>query len=178
MTTKKPSELLSQKHIAYISKYTKATKDEIASLLKELDLDHPDGKMGRDAFRKWITILDIKPKEKPNASVDAIQNHVYRRFDRDGTGLIEFQEFISLIYLMTNGDEKPGNIFDLFDLNGDGELTKKELGAVWNKIFSSKQNFEKMFDKMDIDKNGSISLEEFVNFYPNLQEQGAWTTSF
>ena len=79
---------------------------------------------------------------------------------------------------MTNGQEKPENIFDLFDVDGDGELTKEELGAVWAKIFKTKQEFDKVFDSMDVDQNGSISKEEFITFYPKLKEQGSWTTTF
>ena len=177
MTSQKQNDLLSDTHIAYISKYTKASRDDIASLTNELALDRPDGKMCKDAFRKWLSTMDIKPRERPDASVEMIQDHVFRRFDRQGKGLIELQEFLAVVYIMTNGQEKPENIFDLFDVDGDGELTKQELGVVWEKIFRSKEEFEKMFDQMDIDKNGSISKDEFIDFYPKLKEQGSWTTT-
>ena len=177
MTTKIQTRLLSERHIAYITKYTKASKDDIASLHNELVIDHPDGKMCKQAIRKWFTTMDIKPREKPDASVEMIQDHVFRRFDRDGNGVIEFQEFMASIYILTNGEEKVENVFDLLDVDGDGELTKQELGAVWHKIFKSKQEFEKMFDEMDKNKDGTISKEEFIKFYPNIKDQGAWTTT-
>ena len=177
MTTKTQRRLLSERHIAYITKYTKASKDDIALLQNELVIDHPDGKMCKQAFRKWFTTMDIRPREKPDASVEIIQDHVFRRFDRERNGVIEFQEFMASIYIMTDGEEKAGNVFDLFDVDGDGELTKQELGAVWHKIFKSKQEFEKMFHEMDTNKDGTISKEEFINFYPKLKEQGAWTTT-
>jgi Ca2+-binding EF-hand superfamily protein len=177
MTSTKQRNLLSERHIAYISKHTNASKDDIALLLNELVLDHPDGKMCKNAFRKWLTTMAIKPKEKPDASVEMIQDRVFRRFDKDGKGVIDFQEFVTVIYIMTNGQEKAENIFDLFDADQDGELTKQELGAVWHKIFKSKDEFEKMFDEMDSDKNGTITKEEFTSFYPKLKAHGAWTTT-
>ena len=78
---------------------------------------------------------------------------------------------------MTNGHEKAENIFHLFDIDGDGNLMKDELGVVWHKIFKSKEEFEKMFDEMDQDKNGMISMDEFLIFYPKLRDQGSWTTT-
>ena len=70
MTSQKQNDLLSDIHIAYISKYTKASRDDIASLTNELALDRPDGKMCKDAFRKWLSTMDIKPRERPDASVE------------------------------------------------------------------------------------------------------------
>ena len=177
MSTKTQSFLLSERHIAYIAKYTKASKDDVNSLLKEVALDRPDGRIGKDAFLKWFITMDLKPKERRDASFELIQEHIFRRFDRDRNGYIEISEFLSAIYIMTNGHEKAENIFHLFDIDGDGSLTKDELGVVWHKIFKSKEEFEKMFDEMDQDKNGMISMDEFLSFYPRLRDQGSWTTT-
>ncbi len=82
-------------------------------------------------------------------------------------------------YIMTDGsqDEKAENLFALFDVDGDCELTREEMGAVWEKIFKSKEEFEKVFELMDVDKDGTVSKEEFVKFFPKIKEQGSWTTS-
>ena len=173
MSSKKQSDLLSERHVAYISKYTTASKDDISLLLNELTLDRPDGKMCKDAFRKWLTTMDIKPSEKPNMSTDEIQNNFFRSFDGEGKGFMEFQEFVTVVCLMTNGQEKPENIFDLFDVDSDGEPTMQELGSVWQQIFKSKKEFDAVFGKRDTDNNGSVSKDEFVEFYPKLMEQAA-----
>ena len=170
---------LSELDISYLVKHTNVSKDEIALLHDELVGDQPDGKMDKPQFRKWFTKMGIKVKGKPNADINLVEDHIFRRFDRNGEGVITLQEYMTIMYMMTDGtkDEKAENLFCLFDVDGDGELTREEMGAVWNKIFKSKEEFEKIFDEMDVNKDGTVSKEEFIKFFPKVSQQGAWITS-
>ena len=56
-------------------------------------------------------------------------------------------------------------IFNLFDLNGDGRLTKEELVMVLNKVMTAeeaKAEVDRILEIIDVDGNGFIEYEEFL----------------
>lgn len=58
------------------------------------------------------------------------------------------------------------NIFYSFDENGDGKLTKEELINGMKEVMTkgeALQNVEAIMSRIDIDKNGYIEYEEFLN---------------
>ena len=88
--------------------------------------------------------------------------------------MTEFDQF------MIKFEEKAKEFFKVADLNGDGEITKKE----WKKCekvyaeakhqnLTSFEKEEKMkeFKLLDIDGNGSLTQEEFVGGSKKLMEQ-------
>ncbi|KDQ10734.1 hypothetical protein BOTBODRAFT_190368 [Botryobasidium botryosum FD-172 SS1] len=54
--------------------------------------------------------------------------------------------------------------FALFDKDGDGTITKEELGTVLESLGQKRTPAElkKMFEEVDTDGNGTIDFEEFV----------------
>jgi calcium-dependent protein kinase len=56
-------------------------------------------------------------------------------------------------------------IFKAIDKNGDGKLSKEEIFDGYDKFFGKnmeKEDLEKMFDAVDIDRSGFIDYSEFV----------------
>lgn len=51
---------------------------------------------------------------------------LFRNIDRANTGIVRFEELISTLSVIIHGsiDERLGWIFDLYDLNKDGKLTR------------------------------------------------------
>uniref|UniRef100_A0ABD2W3C9 EF-hand domain-containing protein n=1 Tax=Trichogramma kaykai TaxID=54128 RepID=A0ABD2W3C9_9HYME len=83
--------------------------------------------------------------------------------------------------LMTNLALKKPNIpkaqmkelreaFRLFDKDGDGSITKEELGRVMRSLgqFARAEELRTMLEEIDIDGDGNVSFEEFVEIASNI----------
>lgn len=56
------------------------------------------------------------------------------------------------------------DLFSMCDMDGDGELTKVELGKVIEDlgIDASKADLDNLFKQLDADNNGTVCFEEFL----------------
>jgi hypothetical protein len=60
-------------------------------------------------------------------------------------------------------------LFKTIDKNKDFSISKEELGGqLWNQ---SKEIINKFFQKIDLNKDGKISFDEFVNMCTNEENQ-------
>jgi calmodulin len=53
-------------------------------------------------------------------------------------------------------------VFDVFDVNGDGDVTANELRLIFN-VIGTDLNWEEMFTKLDIDGDGKVTLQELTH---------------
>ncbi|XP_011868132.1 PREDICTED: probable calcium-binding protein CML11, partial [Vollenhovia emeryi] len=60
--------------------------------------------------------------------------------------------------------------FRLFDKDGDGTITKEELGRVMRSLgqFARAEELRTMLQEIDIDGDGNVSFEEFVEIVSNM----------
>jgi Ca2+-binding EF-hand superfamily protein len=74
--------------------------------------------------------LELKPE--PDDKLDEIAANVFKAFDKDNNGTINFNEFM-VAYALTskgNNEEKLAYAFELYDLDGNGSLDRGEIKAV------------------------------------------------
>lgn len=128
-----------------------------------------DGKMDRKEFRKVLTLVE------PGKDIQKMEDHVFRVFDTDGSGSIDFPEFCVVYHTLTEGppDQCLKNIFKVFDCNNDGEISQAEMKRLVKDMYVLLQEEDmymteetiskSTFAEMDRNGDGRITEEEFVS---------------
>ncbi|XVF81862.1 hypothetical protein PTKIN_Ptkin15bG0189700 [Pterospermum kingtungense] len=70
--------------------------------------------------------------------------------------------------------EEMREVFNKFDKNGDGKISRDELKSVLSALGSSPSSDEinRMLSEMDKDGNGYVDLDEFIAFHGNTNGHG------
>lgn len=68
--------------------------------------------------------------------------------------------------------------FRLFDKDGDGSITKEELGSVMRSLgqFARVEELQEMLQEIDVDGDGNVSFEEFVEILSSITDVTAETS--
>lgn len=107
--------------------------------------------------------------------------HVFRTFDKDGNGSIDFREFICGLSITCHGtkEDKLRWAFNMYDIDGSGTITEDELVEIIKSIYNMMTGTEEgrkeaeaqeppevlaaqLFQRMDEDGDGEVTIEEFV----------------
>jgi len=144
----------------------KTTKD-VQQAFKKFDSNN-DGAIDRSELTKALTSGGMNFTQQ---EIDAIFNAA----DVDKDGQVDYEEFICLMCpsaaaIVCKFRSQYKNLDDVkaafkrFDSNGDGALDRKELGAAMKSSGQSYSDVEidAIFSLGDIDGDGEVSLQEFV----------------
>ena len=174
MTKYKSNNMLKCAVIAYLIHHLTNTEEclEASKLFIKIDLNS-DGKIEKheliQGFQKYWGITEEEAKEKVEI--------IFSNIDTDFNGFIEYEEFVRAavnpsIFMSQNYLKFA---FNYFDRDASGDITFEEI----KKRFSQNVNYnsEKMdnelrqiFDKIDINNDGSISFFEFCKMMKNIME--------
>ena len=105
-----------------------------------------------------------------------MENHVFRIYDSNNDGYVDFVEFMVVFFILSDGssEEVLTKIFRLFDVNSDGTITKKELTRLVKDMYGLLKKDDpnvnaidliakSAFAEMDKDEDGKITAEEFIS---------------
>ncbi|CAL1126429.1 unnamed protein product [Cladocopium goreaui] len=89
--------------------------------------------------------------------------------DEDGSGQIEFPEFLKLMAAKLHdmdSVEELQEAFSVFDRDKSGQVTASELKHVMNSLGEKVTNeeVEQMIAEADIDGDGELSVDDFIQF--------------
>ena len=93
----KKSEKLSKEDLEYLRANTNYSVDTIIEWYKGFKEDCPDGKLTPDSF------MHIYGNSFLTGNAKEFCDHVFRTFDTDNNGFIDFKEFLLAIHVTSSG---------------------------------------------------------------------------
>ncbi|ANZ73505.1 N-myristoylated calcium-binding protein [Komagataella phaffii CBS 7435] len=167
----KVASKLSSDDIHELRQTTKFDRRELQQWYKGFLRDCPSGTMTKDDFIK------IYKQFFPFGDPTEFSAYTFKVLDTDNSGEIDFKEFITALSVTSRGsmEEKLLWSFKLYDLNNDGFIDHDEMLAIVTSIYqmigsmvelsedekTPELRVEKIFNLMDKNEDGKISLQEF-----------------
>eukprot|EP00092_Neocalanus_flemingeri_P074053 GFUD01091516.1.p1 GENE.GFUD01091516.1~~GFUD01091516.1.p1 ORF type:complete len:195 (-),score=45.88 GFUD01091516.1:131-715(-) len=168
-------EGLSQEDMAFLERNTRYDKATICDFYKGFMADCPEGKLSPTTF------CQIYSKCFPTGNAKEFCDHVFRTFDTDKNGEIDFKEFLLSIDVTSSGtpEEKLNWAFSMYDVDGNGWIDLEEMtklvGSIYKMIGThqtqthlakyeaeAKERAKGIFKRMDINNDGKVTKEEFT----------------
>jgi centrin-1 len=139
------------------------TEDEIEEIKEAFDLFDTDGSGTIDP-RELKAAMQSLGFEAKNATIYQMVSDL----DKDGSGAIDFDEFLDMMTArMSDKDTKDdiAKVFRLFDDDKTGYISIKNLRRVAKELGETMTDEElmEMIERADSDGDGQVSLEDFYN---------------
>ncbi|XP_064625728.1 hippocalcin-like protein 1 [Lineus longissimus] len=163
---------LNPKDLRDLREQTDFDQDEIKTWYESFKKDCPLGYLTKPQF------VNMYQNYFPNGDAETFANHVFASYDTNGDNRIEFREFLCALSVMARGtlDQKLSWAFGLYDLDGNGWVTKDELLSIITGIYKMVQNDveledfaetpEELVDEilklMDSNNDHKLSRVEFI----------------
>uniref|UniRef100_A0A8C1W3F5 EF-hand domain-containing protein n=1 Tax=Cyprinus carpio TaxID=7962 RepID=A0A8C1W3F5_CYPCA len=151
---------------------TKFTKKELQSLYRGFKNECPSGLVDEETFKT------IYSQFFPQGDATTYAHFLFNAFDLDRNGSIRFEDFVIGLSVLLRGSvtEKLNWAFNLYDINKDGYITKEEMLLIMKSIYdmmgrytypsvrdeAPSEHVEKFFQKMDRNRDGVVTIEEFI----------------
>ena len=158
--------------LAYLVHQNTNSQECINASYLFLDIDlNKDGKLEKNELEKAL----VKYNDLTEEQAKKRANTIFMNIDTDNNGFIESEEFIracinpnvftSKNYLLT--------AFNYFDDDKNGsisvsEVEQKFLQSSKNQNENTRQELRKMFDQIDVNKDGQITLDEFSSMIKGI----------
>ncbi|RMX54779.1 calaxin-like [Pocillopora verrucosa] len=150
-----------------LERETHFSGEEVKSLLGMFENNAKNGKMDRTTFRD-ILYNDFGLTE------DIIMDRVFRVFDEDNDGNLNMKEWVCGLSKFLKGTfkEQMDFCFNVYDLNGQGYILREQIQHMLKECMvksSTEEDADEQvkdlvdlsLKKMDEDKDGKISLNDF-----------------
>uniref|UniRef100_A0A0G4FA06 non-specific serine/threonine protein kinase n=1 Tax=Chromera velia CCMP2878 TaxID=1169474 RepID=A0A0G4FA06_9ALVE len=154
----KKQNLMKKAALSVIAKHLgERDVERMKAVFEEVDSDG-SGTLSFEEIRKGLQAVGME--ELPD-DLDDLLNQV----DADGSGQIDYSEFLaaSMERKAYASEEACWSAFRVFDLNGDGRITKEELQKVLESgSLQGDEAVKRLMSEVDTDGDGTIDFQEFV----------------
>ncbi|XP_065287515.1 Kv channel-interacting protein 4-like isoform X2 [Dermacentor albipictus] len=160
--------------IETLCQLTKFNKRELQLMYRGFKQECPSGMVKEETFK--IIYSQFFPR---GADASQYAHFVFNTFDQDHTGAITFTDFVIGLSVLSRGSlqEKLRWTFNLYDINGDGYITKDELARIVKAVYdlmgkavepmveenTTREHVERVFQKLDLNKDGVVTIDEFMD---------------
>lgn len=139
------------------------TEEEIEEIREAFNLFDADGSGSIDP-KELKAAMQSLGFEAKNATIYQMIADV----DTDGSGTIDFSEFLGMMTKkMTDKDSREdiAKVFSLFDVEAKGRITLRDLKRVAKELGETMTEAEllEMIERADADNDGEVTAEDFYN---------------
>ena len=140
---------------------TQEERQEMISLVFDMFDQDGNGEIETSELKSVLTAMGRKPDPKE-------MDEFYTKLDADKNGTISKKEFMDVMnemYSVSQGKvDEVVEAFQIFDKDGDGSITTKELGTVMRSLGQnpSDDKIRQMIIDVDEDNSETIDTKEFL----------------
>ncbi|XP_047735778.1 uncharacterized protein LOC108676865 [Hyalella azteca] len=172
-----------------LSRTTRFSKQELQFMYRGFKQECPSGVISEETFKRIYGKLFPVGNTTDDGSgrnTAMYAHYVFGTMDPEGTGQITFGDFITGLSVLLKGSlaERVAWIFNLYDINNDGRITRDELIDVVSSIYdlmsdqtvpriddsTAINHVDKIFDKLDLNKDGVVTMDEFMEYCSKNKE--------
>uniref|UniRef100_A0A8C9TWR1 Potassium voltage-gated channel interacting protein 2 n=1 Tax=Scleropages formosus TaxID=113540 RepID=A0A8C9TWR1_SCLFO len=151
---------------------TKFTKKELQILYRGFKNECPSGVVNEETFKL------IYSQFFPQGDSSTYAHFLFDAFDTQKNGSVSFEDFVAGLSIILRGsiNDRLNWAFNLYDLNKDGCITKEEMTDIMKSIYdmmgkctypsmketAPSEHVENFFQKMDRNKDGVVTIDEFI----------------
>ncbi|KAH0947732.1 hypothetical protein HN011_012195 [Eciton burchellii] len=162
---------LSKEDMDFLKSHTRYDEATIKEWYKGFKQDCPNGRLTPAKF------VDMYKMFFPSGNAEEFCDHVFRTFDMDKNGYIDFKEFLLAIDVTSSGtpEEKLKWAFRMYDVDGNGVIDMQEMTKIVQAIYdmlgacssnrpadSAEERAKNIFAKMDENNDGQLTQDEFL----------------
>ncbi|XP_006010111.1 recoverin b [Latimeria chalumnae] len=125
------SSALSKELLEDLKLNTRYSEGELSLWYNSFLKECPSGRISKEQFE------NIYASFFPDADPKAYAQHVFRSFDANSDGMLDFKEYIIALHLTSSGktNQKLEWAFSLYDVDGNGTINKPEVLEIISAIF-------------------------------------------
>ncbi|XP_066573220.1 Kv channel-interacting protein 1 isoform X2 [Amia ocellicauda] len=151
---------------------TNFTRRELQVLYRGFKNECPSGVVNEETFKQ------IYSQFFPHGDASTYAHYLFNAFDSAHNGSVKFEDFVTALSVLLRGSvrEKLQWTFNLYDINKDGYINKEEMTDIVRAIYdmmgrytfpalrqeAPRQHVDAFFQKMDKNKDGVVTLDEFI----------------
>ncbi|CAF1276313.1 unnamed protein product [Adineta steineri] len=160
---------LSEDDIMHLVNETGFTREQILLWHSDFLRDCPDGRLSKLKF------IDIYKQFYKKGQVAKFCEHAFRVFDKDGSGYIDFVEFLIAVSMTSTKDpvRKTELFFSMYDIDQNGLIDENEMRCVVESIYELMgldvtdstridMKVQEIFAKAECDQSGYLTKDQFA----------------